>query len=183
MQRSLRRRIISSAAVLGAAAMLLAGTAGVSEAAPRQAAPQHVTPADDPPGTAVTTFTDNTTGHVYTCRVYTPTGIGAPNPPLHGASWTGVASCDLSLRMQGASAVYVWGQSIAYYPGSSYDDTAYTNSTTGTVVLYTGPAWGINNNVLFFAPPNTTATPGAGCYTQAAGQIHCTATTGPFSVS
>ncbi len=185
---SAQRRISGIIAVAGAAASL-AATAGTAHADTRlsttatsphdihHAAPKAVRPADSPD--EVVTFTQTGTGATFTCTVTRPIGDN-PNQPQQIA-WRAVVFCGFPLRMQGTSSVYVWGQPISFYPGSSYDNTGTQNETVGRVNAFQGE-WGINNNVLLFVPAGWTAAPPAGCYNQAADQIHCTNTLGPFPV-
>lgn len=110
-------------------------------------------------------------------------------PPLvnvtqfHQTSWSGGTQCNIALRQQGTTVLYVWGSSYAYAFGSSYDSVAYAQMSRGGPISTNGGQWGVNNNVLFFSPPGYTSNPNGGCYwyDQAHTQIKCTVTTGPFT--
>ncbi|MFJ4923390.1 hypothetical protein [Streptomyces sp. NPDC088725] len=177
---SLRRKIGSAIATLGLAASFLVAGYGTAEAAP--AAPAAVAPADIGADSAYVTYTYTATGDTTTCEVTVPSGIGYPPTQPHQLSWRSVVLCGLQLHMQGASASYVWGQDIAYYPGSQYDVIGYQSETVGRVNVPPG-TWGLNSNVLLFTPPGWTAVPGTGCAAQDTTVIKCTATAGPILVS
>ncbi|WP_133243337.1 hypothetical protein [Streptomyces scopuliridis] len=184
--RSLRRGIGSVFAALAVAASL--GVAGTGSAHASTSASDGGTSdgvkggaSAAVVGTATVNFIHTATGRAYSCNVYRPSAIGQ-NPGPRQLAWNGTTLCDFQVHMQGASAAYVWGQDIAYYPGTWFDNISTMNSTTGQVTVFPG-AWGVNNNVLFFVPPDYTATPGDGCSFQSATTVHCTATSGPLIVS
>ncbi|MDI5967731.1 hypothetical protein POF50_031320 [Streptomyces sp. SL13] len=96
-------------------------------------------------------------------------------------SWSAAVSCSVALHMQGTTAFYQWGSSNAYAFGSSYNNTATSNQSTGAVYgIHTGQ-WGVNNNVDIFPPAGYTTTLSSGCYNVNASDIHCTSTSGPVT--
>lgn len=110
-------------------------------------------------------------------------------PPLvntnqyHQTTWSAGTQCNISLRQQGTTVLFIWGSPYAYAYGTSYDNYAYSEMSTGGPVSTINNTWGVNNNVLLFSPAGYTSTPGYGCYWYdgAHTQIKCTETTGPFT--
>jgi hypothetical protein len=96
-------------------------------------------------------------------------------------SWSAAVGCSTVLRLQGLTALYHWGSTSVYAFGTSYDNYNSYETSSGSVSGIHGGAWGVNNNVLIFVPSGYTSTPGPGCYHPTAAEIHCTATTGPFT--
>jgi hypothetical protein len=94
-------------------------------------------------------------------------------------TWSAAVGCNISLHMRGTTALYQWGNSIAYAFGSSYNNVSSYNTSSGSAYGPKG-SWGVNNNVDLFIPPGYTTTVGGGCYYLNSSTIHCTATTGPF---
>lgn len=116
----------------------------------------------------------------YGCTVAPPL---ANTTQFHQTSWSGGTQCNISLRQQGTTVLYIWGSSNAYAFGTSYDNVASAEMSTGGPVSTINNTWGLNNNVLLFSPSGYTTTPGGGCYWYdgAHTQVKCTATTGPFT--
>jgi hypothetical protein len=102
---------------------------------------------------------------------------------FHQATWSAGTQCNISLRQQGTTVLFVWGSNNAYAFGTSYDNVATAEMSTGGPVSTNSGQWAVNNNVLFFSPAGYTSTPGIGCayFDQAQTQIKCTETTGPFT--
>lgn len=116
----------------------------------------------------------------YGCAVAPPQAIVNQ---FHQTSWSAGTQCNISLRQQGTTVLFIWGSNNAYAFGTSYDNVNTSEMSTGGPVSTNGGQWAVNNNVLFFSPPGYTSTPGAGCayFDQAQTQIKCTETTGPFT--
>ncbi|MFD7089312.1 hypothetical protein ACFV94_16120 [Streptomyces sp. NPDC059896] len=185
LPRSIHRTIGTAIAALGVAASSLvagSGAAQAAEPAERAASSATAPSAAAAEGNAIVTFTNNVSGGSYTCEVTTPNGIGHPPTQPHQLSWRSVVVCGVVVRMYGVSHSYVWGSDISYYPGSTYDITGTIAETVGRVNVPPG-AWGLNSNVIIFAPAGYTATPGNGCAAVAADQTKCIATAGPIMVS
>lgn len=137
-------------------------------------------------GTATVTFTPKRKpGQVgpmpaYSCAVAPP--LVTVNQ-FHQTSWSAGTQCNITLRQQGTTVLFVWGSNNATAFGSSYDNVASQEMSTGGPYPTNGGTWAVNNNVLFFSPAGYTSTPGIGCawWDTAHTQIKCTETTGPFS--
>ncbi len=116
----------------------------------------------------------------YGCVVAPPQVITSQ---FHQSTWSAGTQCNISLRQQGTTVLFVWGSNQATAFGTSYDNVATQEMSTGGPYSTINNQWAVNNNVLFFSPPGYTSTPGAGCAfaDQAQTQIKCTETTGPFS--
>jgi hypothetical protein len=178
-----------TAVVAAAGAALALATAGTSDAATGSATATRpgATSAGSPSaGAATVTFTaKRRPGQVgplavYGCTIAPPQAIVNQ---FHQTTWSAGTQCNISLRQQGTTALYVWGNGNAYAFGTAYDNVASAEMSTGGPISTNGGQWGLNNNVLLFSPPGYTTTPGGGCYWYDAGQtqIKCTATTGPFT--
>ncbi len=137
-------------------------------------------------GAATVTFTRNRKpGEVgpmpaYSCAVAPPL---VNVSQFHQTTWSAGTQCNISLRQQGTTVLFVWGSNNATAFGTSYDNVASAEMSTGGPYSTNGGTWAVNNNVLFFSPAGYTSTPGGGCawFDTAHTQIKCTETTGPFS--
>jgi hypothetical protein len=116
----------------------------------------------------------------YACVVAYPV---ATVTQFHQTSWSGGTQCNITLRQQGTTVLFQWGSNQAYAFGTSYDNFATAEMSTGGPVSTSGGQWAVNNNVLFFSPAGYTSTPNGGCawFDTAHTQIKCTITTGPFT--
>jgi hypothetical protein len=99
--------------------------------------------------------------------------------------WTASISCNITLHMSGYTDLFQWGANWAYANGTSYNNFASTNTSSGAVYGIFSGEWAVDSNIVIDSPAGYTTTPGAGCHwsNTEQTQLTCEITTGPFDAT